>query len=612
MSAVTYDLNCNPDDLIKGFEAAGRVIAETQKELALLEKEEKKVEAAARKAEKAAKDQEVNFGKLGTAASALNGPLGQLLMGIDDLGGGMEALDGAFGPTAVTIGITTAAVAAFVLGAGAAVAGLIGLNAAAGEAGTRLDKLGMLTADESLKLEDLREITTASAVATDVLTVSLAGALPASEELSLAYVGLKVSIANALDELAAFHSELDAHAVADASGGLIVLGENANRTWTSFFLGQKTYQLLTQAGEEFTAEVEEQGEVMARVYGPTPEMLDEVAAGHREVEAATRKENAETAKAAAAQKAAANEAAKFTATRNSEEKKWQAAKQKIDSEMLAAEESARKARAAAAEQEATKQKALADKEAAQKKTDLDSYTQAAIASAQQVTSAIAGTFQAADEARIADLDADLAASKTKIDALEDQLHSGRELSDAQRDNIERQIENEKKAQKAIQKERKKAADSARRAAMIEAAINGALAITMCFAQLGPIAGAIAAVGVGAAVAAEEVAISKQKFHDGGSLGADEFNAGGGRTGRAGEEAFVFNQRAREQGAIERAKEMNRTGNVSPSRGGGATETTLIFTDFGRTVSTALVRDRKRPGSPMAVGTDGTSNPFRRR
>lgn len=63
-------------------------------------------------------------------------------------------------------------------------------------------------------------------------------------------------------------------------------------------------------------------------------------------------------------------------------------------------------------------------------------------------------------------------------------------------------------------------------ALAQAAVNAALTITQSFAQLGPIAGAVAAVAAGASVAAQIaiIASTKPRFHVGG-IGPDEYMSG---------------------------------------------------------------------------------------
>jgi hypothetical protein len=77
------------------------------------------------------------------------------------------------------------------------------------------------------------------------------------------------------------------------------------------------------------------------------------------------------------------------------------------------------------------------------------------------------------------------------------------------------------AQKTIQEAERlaqQAFNAGRAAAIAEATINGAVAITMALAQLGPVAGAFAAAGITATVAAQIAIIAKQEMHRGGMVG----------------------------------------------------------------------------------------------
>ena len=83
---------------------------------------------------------------------------------------------------------------------------------------------------------------------------------------------------------------------------------------------------------------------------------------------------------------------------------------------------------------------------------------------------------------------------------------------------------------------KEGSEEAKAAAIVQAGINGALAITQALAQLGPIAGALAAVGIGITTGIQIANISSAKFEDGGVLqGSSHANGGipftiGGQSG----------------------------------------------------------------------------------
>jgi hypothetical protein len=103
----------------------------------------------------------------------------------------------------------------------------------------------------------------------------------------------------------------------------------------------------------------------------------------------------------------------------------------------------------------------------------------------------------------------------------------------QRQFLEQQVKQEKEAleeeEKAREKAEKKRAQSAKILALFQAGINGAVAITRACSDLGPIAGAVAAVGVGAAIIAQVADINAQKFIEGGLVGANDIrNLGDGK------------------------------------------------------------------------------------
>ncbi|MDX2000958.1 MAG: hypothetical protein SFW35_00870 [Chitinophagales bacterium] len=119
----------------------------------------------------------------------------------------------------------------------------------------------------------------------------------------------------------------------------------------------------------------------------------------------------------------------------------------------------------------------------------------------------------------------------KLDALQKQLDLG----------LISQEEYEKK-KKDIEK---KAFDKKKKQDIIQAIVNGALAITQAFAQLGPIGGAIATAGIVANTAAQIAVISKQKFARGGFI---PFQSGGmvqGPSHAQGGVSFLSNGRLME-------------------------------------------------------------------
>lgn len=181
----------------------------------------------------------------------------------------------------------------------------------------------------------------------------------------------------------------------------------------------------------------------------------------------------------------------------------------------------------------------------------------------------------------------------------------------ERDVIEGRIERNKKAQDEQEKAAKKAFAISQAAAIGQVLMSGAMAFAALTANLAYLTwGApIAAAAISGPVTAGQLAVvanQKPPAHDGRAFGADEFFVGDQMV-RQGELGAVFNQRAAQNGARQVVEDMNRTG-LAP--GGGPT--TMVLADAGRVLGTALLREQRRSGSPLAVGTDGFTNPFRGR
>ena len=136
------------------------------------------------------------------------------------------------------------------------------------------------------------------------------------------------------------------------------------------------------------------------------------------------------------------------------------------------------------------------------------------------------------------------ARRKNLESLNEDLQGATGL---QKQFLEQQVKQEKEAleeeEKARERAEKKRAQSAKILALFQAGINGAVAITRAFSDLGPIAGAVAAVGVGAAIIAQVADINSQKFAKGGVIdGASHSDGGvkvfGGRVELEGEEGII--------------------------------------------------------------------------
>lgn len=206
---------------------------------------------------------------------------------------------------------------------------------------------------------------------------------------------------------------------------------------------------------------------------------------------------------------------------------------------------------------------------------------------------------------------DLASNRERQEALRERL---KEAEGAERDRLRERLAQLQAEEEATKKAARKAFALSQAAAVGEVGISAATAFMGLLASLSGLGfGAPIAAGaiVGPAVATQLAAIGKQKApaHSGAVMGADEFFVGGQMV-RQGERGVIFNQRAVESGAVERAMAENRNG---PTNSGPAV---LVLTDGGRAIASAIARDARRPDSPLAsvFGSAGSGvvDPWRRR
>jgi len=199
----------------------------------------------------------------------------------------------------------------------------------------------------------------------------------------------------------------------------------------------------------------------------------------------------------------------------------------------------------------------------------------------------------------------------ELSALENRREVLRDLADQQREEHGEANARTKERLKnineevAAQQEALAEAFKVQQAAAIAAAVMQAsvafmgLMASMSFLTVGaPIA---AAAIVGPALALQLAQIKNQKpptFHDGG-LAPDEIAANGSIL-RNGEASVVFNQRAVEMGAVERALDENRRPTNS------ASNRELVLTDAGRVIGRAVLREIERPDSALSGAFGSTS------
>ena len=604
--AVCYELDADASKLVASFEKGLRTMIKAAGASDKLEKAEDKLQKTTDKVGESAKKAELNLADLAGGIGVLSPALGGVVQMADEMKQGIGAATAVLGPW----GMAAAAVATSMLAGAAAVAGVtaaaFGMTSQAVEAAGRLDEMGL------------------SAMIPDDARTSLVEYTAAQRELWIAVdeivVLLGAELAPTLTDIVTATRGLIA--ITKEWGGTIydvgdTLGAFLDQHSSTFLVLSMGWDAAKEKVNQYAQSVEDTPNLGKLLLGDedVPGTLKEIVEAEKLREKAA-KDAASAAKARASAELAAlreidaanRESAAAstaeTAQLNAQRERWMGEKQAQDRAMLAEEESARKDRMSAAAAEASKLVAAEKKKQAQMKAGLEQFTVGTLTALTDIAAASA-------ENRMAEADADLERSQSREQALQDRLRGGKEMTEAERDRIEQELKDERQLQKNIAAERKKAANEQKRVAIIQALIGASQAIIQCFAQLGPIFGLAASIPVGIATGAEIATISKQQFHDGGSLGhgVDEFPMGNGRTGRGGEEAFVFNQRARENGAVERALQENKG---SPAMGGGGGGT-FVLGDAGRVIGEALVRETRRPGSPFVAGRgDGTRSPFRGR
>jgi hypothetical protein len=176
---------------------------------------------------------------------------------------------------------------------------------------------------------------------------------------------------------------------------------------------------------------------------------------------------------------------------------------------------------------AEQSKETATKSIEDRKKELEAFLDTAQQISDTVFTAISQFTEIANEAETERLDTAIESRQESIANLNAELANATGL---QKKFLEQQVENEKKAlieeEKAREEAERKRVKQAQALALVQAIINGAIAITRAFSDLGPIGGAIAAIGVAAALAAQIATISSQKFADGGVISGPSHANGG--------------------------------------------------------------------------------------
>lgn len=507
-----------------------RVTRAAEKEL---EKQRKAAEKAHREAGQAAKAAaaalQSNLGKvsgsLGALSAMAGGVTGQLGGALNSVLKPIAEVGAALGPAGLAGVVGVALVAAI----GAGTLALVKLGEAAGAAGERLRGTGTITQQQAAFAHELKLATDTSTVATDALTVKLAAQLPITKELSIAWIGLKVALGEVAD-------------------GSEENGKKVERTWASYLLGKKTYEVLTASGqdlidsqEKIRIAAENTADALRLAEAEDERRRGSAKAGVTQIAAQPAKDAAAASKAAAAASAAATKAAK------EEKAAWDVVLDRYD-----AVQRALKAHADQMEdQDASKQYSkelqriareaeaagiaikgiFSDADADLQKERLAAVRAAAIETAEAVAGATVDIFdmvterQAEAASKIKDHNQELRDSQKSISKqiLSLQKQASKATDDASKKNIQNQIDelqghkdlvdgkikNNAREAEIHRKAAMRAFVAAKAAGLAEAAIQTAVAV-MAQMKLPWPANLIAAAGVAATGAAQIALIASKK------------------------------------------------------------------------------------------------------
>jgi hypothetical protein len=599
--ATEFDLDADESKLVAAFEASIRKAVALEGQLEKLTDRIGKLEASNKKLSDTTKKSTVDLGKAAQALGVLHPALGNAARNADDLVQGMGALGSTLGPVTLAVGALAVGAAGLLAAELSLVAGMIQLGSAAGEAGSRIEDLGLLTEEQAALADDLARSTEASADATDALTVKVAAAVPYMGDLVAATTGAKVVLGLLFDELERVGIGLQA--VQTINPGTVAALERLAGVGRASAAASDAMAASVKAAAENNKQVEKE------VADLVDSILDQL--GDKEVE--VQEERTAAAEKGADDRRKAEEKAAKDAKKLAEDAKKRDAdfnEYRLDLWLGTLNEQAAALKAygdkIVAEQERQTEEWIAAQEQMREDaiTNWTGLADTAVSSIDQVTQA----FVASQQEQI---DAEIAKSQQSEDGYRAMLARGEGLNQEQRQWIRDQIAAEDDKQAEFDRQRRKAAIAAKAVAITSALIQGGLATINAFATVPWPAAPFVAAGVGVQTAATIGVMAGQQFHDGGEIGRgqgpDEFDAGGGNTGRAGERAVVFNQRAVESGAVQRAAAENR-GAAGASAGNRAG---VVVMD-GRTIGEVLIRERNKANSPLAVGRpDGVTNPFRR-
>jgi hypothetical protein len=590
---VEYDITGKSDELVAGLEAAIRAFTEATSESNKLKKAEQELAEAERKAADEAKRKAEILEKNKSILTKV--VEGTTKYGAA-LGGAVEGAKGLYeGVTGVIGGFVD-----FVKSVAEATDELEGFTTQA-----TLDRLEDL--NDSFGNLDKSVLILKSSVATQ-----LAPSVGRFTNIMIGAIGKTNEWIDALDDLSD----------SDAASTLEKIGETGAR-YFSFGLSDKIktfFETLEEGGEAAQEDLETRTQLQEEYQAAVDEGIELVKQWEKEeedrknkaIKAAEDRKKAED-KAHEARVKAVEEGAEIERDRiEAQRQNWQEYYDwlrgaRLDDLQQAADDAAEFIEQAAEAQEEATEQWVEDQQARR---------DAAVDAAFQIVDAwSAATQQIADmiqESSAQDLERlDMREKRTKR-ALRSATEDERDRLEARLDGIREEEEEERKAARAAFATSQVAA-TASVIASSAAAFMGLLASLSGLGFGAPIAaGAI----VGPATAAQLAVIGRNKppAHSGAAFGADEFYVGDQMV-RQGEGAVIFNQRATEQGAVERAAAMNRADGAGRA-GGSPAAVQLVLADAGRVIGQAAIRESGRSGSPLrkAFGKapKGSIDPYRRR
>lgn len=518
----------------------------------------KKAEDAQKDAEKQSNEFNSALGDLQGGLDALGSGLGGSVQKIADLRQGLSAAKTVLGSTGLAIGASTLAFVALAAAAASVVKAIDNFGTAAVESSKRLKELNLLTTEQEQAIRKLEQADRARQVLIDQFNVKTATQSGLINQVKDAGTGLTSVVTDLNVKLNALSNEGMASSTLTGNILLSVLTAIAakGRAATSeiekmISLGETDLSeadvLLPSYGgvEAEGVNIDDPFGTSTQIPGPTPALPKPLSS-------------------ASSKSGSNSEALKLVQQREAAWIKYQDTVQDVLTANDIAEQQSNKEQedAAVALLNAKKDalvQAQADSDAAMKKTldDNREHTQDLISMWTDFASTIGGAFgSVADvlnnvsQRQIDQVDKDIEESQTRLDALierrDQQLMDSQEIIDqavadgaknraaiaqeqldAEQKLISDKIKAEQKMQNDLQKDKERLALKQYRvekaSALSQIAISTAVAIIQALAQLGPVAGAVAATGIGIASSAQVAAVVSTpapQFSSGGRISAD--------------------------------------------------------------------------------------------